>query len=47
VETQSLYQAELKIMIDCDELMQRKDLRKVVNRKKEERKDRKESKTGV
>lgn len=29
-----MYQAEMKIMIDCDELIERKDLRKVVRRKK-------------
>lgn len=33
-ERQSLYQAEMKTTIDCGKLMERKDLRKVVNWKK-------------
>jgi len=43
------YLAEMKITVDRDELMKRKDLRKTVNRKErsDERKDRKERKTGV
>ena len=34
METQSLYSAEMKIIIDCVHSMERKDLRKFVNREK-------------
>ena len=39
METQSLYEAEMKIMIDCDKLMERKDSRKEMKRKKEEERE--------
>jgi len=42
VETQGLYYGEMKIVIDCDKLKKRKDLRKVVKWKKEVGRERKE-----
>ena len=41
-ETQSLYYAEVKIIIDCDNLVEREVLRKVVNRKKRVKRERRQ-----